>query len=211
MYESERQNLVEILRKKGIVSEKVLNAILKIERHLFIPEVIKIHAYKDTALPIGYEQTISQPYTVAFMTQALNLSTGEKVLEVGTGSGYQAAILAEMGMKVFSVERNFELHNRTQKLFDKMGIRAVCRCADGTLGWQEFAPYDAIIVTAGSPVLPKTLFSQLTIGGRMIIPIGERRNQELKLFKRISEEDFQVKSFPDFSFVPLIGKEGWKE
>lgn len=211
MFESERKNLVEILKKKGITSEPVLNAILKVERHLFVPEAVRLHAYNDTALPLGYEQTISQPYTVAFMTQVLELNPGEKVLEIGTGSGYQAAILVEMGMKVFSVERNFDLHNRAQKFFDKMGLRALFRCSDGTIGWQEFAPYNAIIVTAGSPGLPKTLASQLAIGGRMIIPIGDRKFQELKLFTKISEDKFDIKSFPDFSFVPLIGKEGWEK
>lgn len=211
MYESERKNLVDTLRKKGITSEKVLDAIQNVERHVFIPDALRLHAYKDNALPIGYEQTISQPYTVAFMTQSLDLNPGQKVLEIGTGSGYQAAILFHMGMKVFSVERNFELHARTQALFDQLGIRAVLRCADGTLGWSEFAPYDAIIVTAGSPALPRTLANQLAIGGKIIIPIGEKRNQELKLFTRISENDFSIQVFPNFSFVPLIGKEGWKE
>jgi protein-L-isoaspartate(D-aspartate) O-methyltransferase len=211
MYESEKKSLVDTLRKKGIKSEKVLNAIENVERHLFIPAAIRLHAYKDNALPIGYEQTISQPYTVAFMTEALDLKNGDKILEIGTGSGYQAAILAYLGMRVFSVERNFELHNKAQKLFDELGIRAVLRCADGTLGWSEFAPYNAIIVTAGSPDLPKTLFQQLEIGGRLIIPIGQRKVQELRLFTKLSEEKYTVKTFPDFSFVPLIGREGWKE
>jgi len=211
MFESERQNLVDILVKKGIKSQPVLNAISKVQRHLFVPEAIRLHSYKDTALPIGYQQTISQPYTVAFMTQILDLSVGQKVLEIGTGSGYQAAILVEMGMKVFSVERNFDLHNRTQKLFDKLGIHAGLRCADGTLGWQEFAPYNAIIVTAGGPEIPKTLKSQLAEGGKLLIPLGERKHQELKLFTKYSDDNFMVDTFPDFSFVPLIGKEGWKE
>lgn len=211
MYETERKILADTLRKKGITSEKVLNAIENIERHLFIPEALKLHAYKDSALPIGYEQTISQPYTVAFMTQALELTQGQKVLEIGTGSGYQAAILIHMGMRVFSIERNFDLYARTQSLFDKLGIRAVLRCADGTLGWSEFAPYDAIIVTAGSPNLPQTLSEQLAIGGKIIIPIGNRKLQELKLFTKISDKDFKIKVFPNFSFVPLIGQEGWKE
>ncbi|PJA96147.1 MAG: protein-L-isoaspartate O-methyltransferase [Ignavibacteriales bacterium CG_4_9_14_3_um_filter_34_10] len=211
MYESEKKSLVDTLRKKGITSEKVLNAIENVERHLFIPAAIRLHAYKDNALPIGYDQTISQPYTVAFMTEVLNLSEGDKILEIGTGSGYQAAILSYLEMKVFSVERNFELYNRTQLLFDQLGIRAVLRCADGTLGWNEFAPYNAIIVTAGSPDLPKSLFRQLAIDGKLIIPIGPKKKQELKLFTKLSDEKYSVKTFPDFSFVPLIGREGWKE
>jgi len=211
MYESEKKSLVDTLRKKGITSEKVLTAIENVERHLFIPAAIRLHAYKDNALPIGYDQTISQPYTVAFMTEVLNLSEGDKILEIGTGSGYQAAILSYLEMKVFSVERNFELYNRTQLLFDQLGIRAVLRCADGTLGWNEFAPYNAIIVTAGSPDLPKSLFRQLAIDGKLIIPIGPKKKQELKLFTKLSDEKYSVKTFPDFSFVPLIGREGWKE
>jgi len=211
MYEQERKDLTDLLRKKGISDETVLDAINSVERHQFIPNVIGHHAYKDTALPIGYSQTISQPYTVAFMTEAMKLQRGNKVLEIGTGSGYQAAILLHMGMKVFSIERNQEIHERTQQMFDNMGLRAVLRCSDGTLGWEEYAPYDSIIVTAGSPSIPKQLKKQLNIGGRLVIPVGDRRSQKLNVLTKKSEDDFSVEEISSFVFVPLIGKEGWKE
>lgn len=210
MYERERQDLVDTIRRKGITDENVLESINSVERHLFIPNVIGHHAYKDTALPIGYDQTISQPYTVALMTQCLKLKPKDKVLEIGTGSGYQAAILLHMGAKVYSIERNFEIFERTQKLFDKLGLRAVLRCADGTLGWEEFAPYNGIIVTAGSPSIPENLNKQLAIGGRLVIPIGDRRTQVLKILTKKSEDEFEVESIPSFAFVPLIGQQGWK-
>jgi len=206
-----RKQLIESLRQKDITDEAVLSAMQKIPRHVFLDSSFLEFAYQDKPFPIGSGQTISQPYTVAFMTEVLNLSEGDKILEIGTGSGYQAAILSYLEMKVFSVERNFELYNRTQLLFDQLGIRAVLRCADGTLGWNEFAPYNAIIVTAGSPDLPKSLFRQLAIDGKLIIPIGPKKKQELKLFTKLSDEKYSVKTFPDFSFVPLIGREGWKE
>jgi len=149
MYENERSDLVDKLRKRGITDEAVLGAVSSVERDKFIPEALKIHAYKDIALPIGYGQTISQPYTVAYMTQALQLRTGETVLEIGTGSGYQAALLEMMGMKVYSIERQFEIYIKTQKLFDNLGIRVHTKYGDGTIGWEEYAPYNGIIVTAG--------------------------------------------------------------
>ena len=209
MYESERQDLVEKLRKNGISDESVLNAILEVERHLFVPEAVVSHAYKDVALPIGYNQTISQPYTVAFMTQALRLKRGDKILEIGTGSGYQAAILYKMGMKVFSIERQQDILVRTQKLFDKLGIRVVCRWGDGTIGWEEFAPYDGIIVTAGGPSVPPNLKRQLTIGGRLVIPVGDKKSQVLKIITKVAEDKFREEDVPNFAFVPLIGREGW--
>lgn len=211
MFEDERKELVDILRSKKITDEKVLGAVSKVARHLFVPDVIKLHSYKDVALPIGYEQTISQPYTVAFMTQALKAKEGDKVLEIGTGSGYQAAILLAMGLKVFSIERNHEIHIRTQKLFDKIGLRAALRYGDGTLGWEEFAPYDGILVTAGSPSIPKRLLNQLAVGGRMVIPTGDRKIQTMKIITKISEDELKTEDVPNFTFVPLIGKEGWKE
>ncbi len=211
MYEEERKQLVELLKKKGIKDERVLDAINSIQRHLFIPDVIGFHAYKDTALPIGYNQTISQPYTVAFMTEALELKRGYKVLEIGTGSGYQAAVLIHIGMKVYSIERNFEIYSRTQKLFDRMGLRAAIRCADGTLGWEEFAPYDGIIVTAGSPIVPDNLLKQLKIGRKLVIPVGDKQTQSMKIVTKISEDENDIKSISSFAFVPLVGKQGWKE
>ena len=211
MYEYERSELAESLRIKGIKNEVVLDAIKNVERHVFIPDVIGWHAYKDTALPIGHGQTISQPYTVAVMTEQLKLEKNSKVLEIGTGSGYQAAVLLHMGYKVFSIERNFEIYQRTQTLFDKLGLRAALRCADGTLGWEEFAPYDGIIVTAGGPDIPFNLKRQLAVGGRMVIPVGNRKSQTMKTILKISDDEFEVEDIPNFTFVPLIGKQGWKE
>lgn len=211
MFRAEREKLVQILRGKGITDEGVLSAIGKVKREKFIPVIIKQHAYKDVALPIGYEQTISQPYTVAFMTQALRVSPGDKVLEIGTGSGYQAAVLSEMGAKAFSIERNLDLHNQTQKLFDVLGLRIHAKYGDGSIGWHEYAPFDGIIVTAGSPSVPDNLKKQLAIKGRLVIPVGNRLSQKLYVVTRESEDEFSTEIFPEFTFVPLIGKEGWKE
>lgn len=211
MFETEREALVEIIKRKGIKDENVLNAFMNVERHLFVDDIMKRHSYTDVALPIGHGQTISQPYTVAFMTEALNLKPGSKVLEIGTGSGYQAAILEKMGMRVFSIERNHNLYNRALTLFDKLGIRAALRCADGTIGWEEFAPYDGIIVTAGGPTVPIKLKKQLAVGGKMVIPVGNKTSQAMKVLTKTSEEEFDIQDMPQFTFVPLIGKEGWKE
>ncbi|PIQ08430.1 MAG: protein-L-isoaspartate O-methyltransferase [Ignavibacteriales bacterium CG18_big_fil_WC_8_21_14_2_50_31_20] len=210
MYETEREDLIKVLRGKGIIDENVLKAFLKVERHLFVPEIIKPHAYSDVALPIGHEQTISQPYTVAFMTQALELNGRSKILEIGTGSGFQAAVLVEMGMKVYSIERNFEIHKNTQKLFDKLGIRAALIYGDGTIGWEEAAPYDRIIVTAGGPEVPNRLLSQLAVGGKMVIPVGDRNCQAMQIITKVSGKEYSKKEVPNFKFVPLIGKQGWK-
>ena len=160
MYENERKDLIAKLAQNGIKDVAVLKAMLKVERHLFVPEAMIQHAYKDVALPIGFGQTISQPYTVAFMTRMLNLKPGAKVLEIGTGSGYQAAILEKMGMKVYSIERQFDIYQITLKLLEKLQVRVFCKWGDGTIGWEEFAPYDGIIVTAGSPVVPNALKKQ---------------------------------------------------
>lgn len=211
MFEQEREELVKILKQKKITDKRVLEAFAKVERHLFVPDVIKLHSYKDVALPIGYEQTISQPYTVAFMTQALQTEVGDKVLEIGTGSGFQASILLKMGVKVFSIERNQDIYFRTQKLFDELMLRAALRLGDGTIGWEEYAPYNGIIVTAGGPTVPQRLVKQLAVGGRMVVPIGNRKIQSMKIITKISEDEFQTEDIPSFKFVPLIGKEGWKE
>jgi protein-L-isoaspartate(D-aspartate) O-methyltransferase len=211
MYETERLELAEKLTKKGISDEKVLKAIREVERHLFVPEIMVPHAYEDSALPIGFSQTISQPFTVAYMTEALKAAPGDRILEIGTGSGYQAAILNHMGMKVFTIERQDEIFLRTQKLFDKLGLRIVCRLGDGTIGWAEFSPFDGIIVTAGGPTVPENLKKQLAIGGRLVIPVGDKESQTLKIITKVAEDDFDVKDVPKFKFVPLIGREGWKE
>ena len=210
MYESERKELVTTLRQKGITDPAVLKAIDTVERHLFVSPGMVFHAYKDKALPIGKGQTISQPYTVAYMTQSLKLKPGSKVLEIGTGSGYQAAILHAMKMSVFSIERNFELYEVVVKLLEKLRIRVFVRCGDGSIGWNEFAPYDGIIVTAGSPVVPLSLKKQLAIGGRLIVPVGDRQSQSLHIITRVSETEYATEESPNFGFVPLIGREGWR-
>ncbi|TSA28232.1 MAG: protein-L-isoaspartate(D-aspartate) O-methyltransferase [Ignavibacteriales bacterium] len=211
MYETERKELVEILLSKGISNQRVLDAFLKVERHLFVPDIMKQHAYKDVALPIGLGQTISQPYTVAFMTQEIDPQPKQKILEIGTGSGYQAAILYEMGARVFSIERHNDLYNSAMKMFDKLNLKIAARCSDGTIGWEEFSPYDGIIVTAGGPTVPINLKKQLAVGGRLVIPVGDKQVQTLQIITKISDEDFQSREVPYFAFVPLIGKEGWKE
>ena len=209
MSKTERQILIDSLAAKGISDPNVIKAMLKVEREKFVPLPMRVNAYRDIALPIGYEQTISQPFTVAIMTQALNVKEGEKVLEIGTGSGYQAAILIEMGARVYSIERNNDIFRNVQKLFDTLGIRVSTKCGDGTIGWSEYAPFDGIIVTAGSPEIPDSLKKQLGIGGRLVIPVGGKRTQTLKVVTRISENSFEIESIPEFAFVPLIGREAW--
>jgi protein-L-isoaspartate(D-aspartate) O-methyltransferase len=211
MYETERKELIEQLKRKGIINNDLLSALMKVERHEFIPDIMKSHAYEDVALPIGYGQTISQPYTVAFMTQALDPQPGQKILEIGTGSCYQAALLYQMGVKVFTIERNDKLYNQALKLIDKLDLKIAARCSDGSIGWEEFSPFDGIIVTAGSPGVPKNLLKQLKINGRMVIPVGDRSLQVLKIITKYSEEEFRTEEVPYFTFVPLIGREGWNE
>ena len=207
----QRELLIEKLKRKGIKNEKVLKAIFNVDRKEFCIEPMKIHAYEDTALPIGSGQTISQPYTVAFMTEALEIKKEDKILEVGTGSGYQAAILYELGAKVFTIERQYDLYAQTLKLFDKLNLRIAAKWGDGTLGWPDYAPYDGIIVTAGAPSINKNLFKQLSIGGKLVMPIGDKDTQEMHIITKISEKDFKLKKFPNFKFVPLIGMDGWEE
>jgi protein-L-isoaspartate(D-aspartate) O-methyltransferase len=144
------------------------------------------------------------------MTQALKLKPGNKVLEIGTGSGYQAALLFNMGMEVYSIERNIDIFNQTRKLFDKLGIRVNTKCGDGTIGWEEYSPFDGIIVTAGSPSIPGSLKEQLAISGRLVIPVGSKRSQTLKVVQRLDEKNYDIEEIPEFAFVPLIGREGWK-
>jgi len=211
MSKTERNILVDGIAEKGITDQNVLKALREVEREKFVPIMMRVNAHRDIALPIGYGQTISQPYTVAFMTQELKLKPGAKVLELGTGSGYQAAILFKMGMEVYSIERQFEILSNTQRLFDKLGIRVKTKCGDGTIGWKEHAPFDGIIVTAGSPSIPVSLKKQLAINGKLVIPVGDRDSQTLKIISKIDEEKFEEIDVPEFKFVPLIGREGWNE
>lgn len=211
MYNQQRRELVENLRLKGISDESVLHAIARIEREKFVQSVMKPNAYKDIALPIGYGQTISQPFTIAIMTQSLEVKKGDKVLEIGTGSGYQAAILFEMGAKVYSIERNIDIYNQVLKKFEKLGIRVHCKCGDGTLGWDAYAPFNKIIVTAGAPDIPEALKKQLSVNGKMVIPVGSMNSQTLKVLTKTTEDEFEIEEIPSFVFVPLIGREGWQK
>lgn len=183
-----------------------------VPRHLFVPEALKFQAYRDNALPISGKQTISQPYIVARMTELLDLNESCKILEIGTGSGYQTAILAAFGGRVYSIERVPELASKAEMTLRKLGIRnATVKCADGTLGWEAYEPYDRILVAAGSPAAPEPLIEQLRTGGRLVIPIGkDLKEQELVCFKR-TENRIVRESFGKCSFVPLIGEHGWEE
>ena len=200
--------MVAVLEGKGITDPKVLSAMSKVERHLFVEGPFVNRAYEDSALPIGNEQTISQPYTVAFMTQALSLKPGEKILEIGTGSGYQSVILATLGCRVFTIERHLGLLSTARKIFDELHLRIASKGGDGTIGWSEFAPFDGIIVTAGAPDIPESLKKQLADGGRLVIPVGDREIQKLVIMKRAGES-FKSEEVLGFKFVPLVGKNGW--
>ncbi len=208
-FDTERKELIEHLRGKGITDEAVLNAMGKVERHLFVDAMFVNRAYEDNALPIGSEQTISQPYTVAFMTQSLQLKKNMTVLEIGTGSGYQAAVLATLGCRVFTIERHLSLLHSARKIFDRLNLRIASKGGDGTIGWSEHAPYDAIIVTAGAPDIPEALVTQLQEGGRIAIPVGGRESQHLVLGTKVNGM-LKTEVIDGFKFVPLIGKNGWK-
>lgn len=203
-HQGKRQQLVRTVKKKGITNEKVLAAIGKIPRHLFMDSSFEDHAYQDKAFPIAADQTISQPYTVAFQTELLEIKKGDKVLEVGTGSGYQTAVLCELGAKVYSIERQRELYKKTKTFLSKLGYRPkYLSFGDGYKGIPEYAPYEKIIVTAGAPEVPKDLLSQLKVGGRMVIPVGSEV-QTMTLFIRKSNKEFDKKEFGAFRFVPLL-------
>jgi len=196
---------------RGIKDERVLIAMRKVPRHEFLPEAIQGMAYQDSALPLGEGQTMSQPYMVAVMSELMGLAGTERVLEIGTGSGYQAAVLAELCGKVYSVERIKILADRARAILDRLGYRSVAiKVYDGTYGWKDMAPFDAIIVTAGSPDIPAPLIEQLKEGGRMVIPVGERYEQRLIKVIKTSEGSVTDRSIPCV-FVPLIGNHGWKE
>ena len=199
-----RQKLVNTLVKKGIKDKKVLAAIGKIPRHLFMDSGFIDHAYQDKAFPIAADQTISQPYTVAFQSELMEVNLGDKVLEIGTGSGYQTAVLLELGAKVFSVERQKELFKKTSKFLPKLGYRAKKLIfGDGYKGLLEEAPFKSIIVTAGAPFVPKPLLAQLDIGGRLIIPVGDA-TQIMTLFIRKGPKEFEKHELGEFRFVPLL-------
>ncbi len=203
-HKGKRQQLAAIVEAKGVKDKKVLAAINKIPRHLFMDSSFEDHAYQDKAFPIAADQTISQPYTVAFQTELLEIQKGDTVLEIGTGSGYQTAVLCELGAKVYSIERQRELYRKTKVFLSKIGYRPkYLSFGDGYKGLAEYAPYDKIIVTAGAPYVPKPLLAQLKVGGRLVIPVGENV-QIMTLFVRKSNKEFDKEEFGDFRFVPLL-------
>lgn len=209
LLEEEKRKLVEGLWGKGIKDESVLKAIYDIPREKFISDALRKFAYDDNALPIECAQTISQPFTVAYMTQVLAIKPGDKILEIGTGSGYQAAVLCKLGAEVYSVERIEKLYENASGLLRQLGYNVHLKLDDGTLGWEENAPYDKIIVTAGAPDIPHHLVEQLNIGGKLVIPVGDQQTQRLLEITR-TEKGVEKKFYEHFKFVPLIGAEGWK-
>jgi len=209
-FERAQEALIAELRALGIHDKRVLAAMARVPRHLFVPPELLPYAYEDRPLPIGAGQTISQPYIVALSTQALALSPQDRVLEIGTGSGYQAAILAELASEVYTVERLAELSQGAQERLGKLGYKNLhFRVGDGTKGWPEEAPFDGILVTAAAPRAPKSLLDQLAEGGRLVIPIGGRESQDLWLIEKHARRLEKVYLCP-CTFVPLIGEEGWR-
>jgi len=211
-YERQRDEMVrQQIESRGITDPDVLAALRKVPRHLFVSEALRDQAYGDFPLPIGEQQTISQPFIVAEMTQALEVGKADRVLEIGTGSGYQAAILAEIAYRVYTIERIRSLFRQTRILLDKLNYHnIVMRCSDGTMGWEEESPFDAIIVTAGSPKVPEALIDQLAERGRMVVPVGNQHAQDLiKITK--DNTGIQQTNLGGCRFVKLVGKQGWRE
>ena len=204
-----RKQLLEIVRSKGISDELVLTAMMKVPRHFFFDQAFINQAYSDLAFPIGAGQTISQPYTVAYQTALLKLSKGEKVLEIGTGSGYQTCILCELGAKVFTIERKKELFDKTQKLFPLKGYSPKMFYGDGYKGLPTYAPFDKILVTCGAPFVPEELVKQLKIEGIMVIPVGANEVQKMTLIQKISESEISKTELKEFRFVPMLEDREW--
>mgnify|MGYP001327383942 CR=1 FL=1 len=199
------KQLIKELEQKGIRDERVLKAILKVPRHLFFDIVFRDQfAYQDIAFPIGAGQTISQPYTVAFQSELLNVKRGSKILEIGTGSGYQTAVLCQMGAKMFSIERHKSLFESAKLFLAQNNYRAKLFFGDGFKGKKAFSPFDGIIVTCGAPYIPDELKKQLKIGGRLVIPVGEGEVQQMKLIERLGEESYKETNFGNFKFVPML-------
>jgi len=207
---SRRRMVDEQLVARGIRDPRVLAAMRDIPRHLFVEEALRSQAYGDAPLPIGHRQTISQPYMVAVMTEALQLGGDERVLEIGTGSGYQAAVLAKLVRRVYSVERIPELARNARRVLDALGLINVnIKVTDGTYGWEEQAPFDAIMVTAGAPSVPESYTRQLAVGGRLVIPVGDRGEQSLMRITRQDEDRCTEERLLACRFVPLVGGQGW--
>lgn len=205
-----RKKLVELLRDERKIEDKaVLEAVGRVPRHYFFDETFWAQAYKDIAFPIGEGQTISQPYTVAYQTQLLHVKKGDKVLEIGTGSGYQTCILLELGAQVFTIERQEKLYERAKLFLGKMGYAPEFFLGDGSKGIAEHAPYDKILVTAGAPFVPETLLKQLKVGGICVIPVGDEQSQKMITVFRVSETDYERIELDTFRFVPLVGDQAW--
>jgi len=205
-----RNRLVKILEKKGISDARVLAAIGKVPRHLFFDNALLEHAYQDKAFPIGEGQTISQPYTVAFQSQKLEIKPGDKVLEIGTGSGYQACILVELGARVYTIEYNRKLYETAKAFLPEIGYKPYFFYGDGSKGLPAKAPFDKIIVTAGAPVIPNALVDQLADGGILVIPVGDREKQKMVRIRR-KGSSLLKEEYDNFAFVPLLGEEGWEK
>lgn len=201
-----RRILVSELKEKGITDKLVLEAIEKIPRHLFLDSTFLNHAYENKAFPIGAGQTISHPYTVAFQTQLLQIKKNDKVLEIGTGSGYQTAVLCELGAKVFSIERQKVLFDKTRPFLESLNYKAKLIYGDGYIGLESFAPFDKIIVTAGAPFIPEPLKNQLKVGGVLVIPVGENETQKMYYLQKKSNTEFETLDYGNFKFVPLLEK-----
>lgn len=200
-----RRKLVEQLSTKGIRDKQILNAIGTLPRHFFLDKAFEEWAYQDKPFPIGNEQTISQPYTVAYQTSLLEVKKRDKILEIGTGSGYQAGILAMLGARVYTIERQELLHRRAKKLLDQLQLGNIrCYLRDGYKGLPEFAPFDKILVTAGAPEIPEPLLSQLKVGGQMVIPVGEKAQKMLRITRLNKAGDVETEKFADFKFVPFL-------
>jgi protein-L-isoaspartate(D-aspartate) O-methyltransferase len=208
-FNNPKEKMIQRLISRGICDQNVLAAMKKIPRHKFVSQGFWFQAYDEKALPIGKEQTISHPYTVARMTEILAVKPGNKILEIGTGSGYQCAVLCEMGAQVFTVELDISLADKAKQLLFELGYNVALKVGDGTQGWATYAPYDAIIVTAGAPDIPKKLMQQLINSGRLLIPVGLREKQVLNLLIR-NNDSFEQTKLDNYQFVPLRGKLGWK-
>ncbi|MFN8415506.1 MAG: protein-L-isoaspartate(D-aspartate) O-methyltransferase [Cytophagaceae bacterium] len=204
-----RKKLIKQLREKGITNDRVLDAIELIPRHVFLDNAFLEHAYQDKAFPIGEGQTISQPYTVAVQSDLLELKPGMKVLEIGTGCGYQCSVLIALGAKVYTIEYHESLHKKAKKILAEMGMYPTMKYGDGSEGWLEHATYDRIIATAGAPYVPQSLIDQLNVGGILIIPVGDKNTQKMLRIRKTSATSVSQETFGDFRFVPLVGKDGW--
>jgi protein-L-isoaspartate(D-aspartate) O-methyltransferase len=209
-FDLQRKRMISRLENQGITDTNVLEAMYHLPRHRFVAEGFSFQAYDEKALPIGYGQTISHPFTVARMTQILKLKPHEKVLEIGTGSGYQTALLCALGARVFTIEIIPELIEQAKMVLSELKYTVAIAQKDGSTGWRSHAPYDAIIVTAGAPVTPESLLDQLGENGRLLVPIGSREQQQLWIYEK-QEKGFAIHKFDHLVFVPLVGKEGWQK